>query len=89
MTKVSDLTIELDDIQMNRCYDVFFFEEDEYILSAWVTQDNRLHIEYVEAKINGKDMYPDEPVATVYEPDLSSKEGQEKLNYILFGKEKH
>lgn len=87
--KVSNLTIELDDIQINRCYDVFIFEEDEHILSAWVTQDNRLHIKYVETKINGKDVYPDELVATIYEPDLSDEEGQEKLNYILFGKERH
>lgn len=80
--KVSDFTIELDNDQINRCYDVFLFEEDEFIVSAYYYKDiDKLVINYKNNDIEEADL-----AYTSYEPDLSSKEGREKLHYILFGK---
>ena len=83
--KVSNFAIELDDMQINRCYEVFVFEEDEFIVSAYYYQDiDKLVINYKNNDIEEADL-----AYTSYEPDLSSEEGREKLHYILFGKERH
>lgn len=80
--KVSDCAIELDDKQIDRCYEVFLFEEDEFIVSAYYYKDiDKLVINYKDNNIEEADL-----AYTSYEPDLSSKEGREKLHYILFGK---
>lgn len=80
--KVSNLIIELDDVQLDRCYKVFDFNDDEYITVAYYYKDeDKLVIEYISEYDMEKGLRP-----TKYEPDLDSIEGQEKLNYILFGR---
>ena len=73
--------IYLTQSQITRLYDVFDFEDSESILRAWFERDSQLIIEFVDENEHDLIQY--------YEPDLSDEEGQEKLNYILFGKEKH
>lgn len=80
--KVSNLIIELDDRQIDRCYKVFDFNDDEYITVAYYYEDeDKLIIEYISEYDMEKGLRP-----TKYEPDLCDSEGQEKLNYILFGR---
>lgn len=68
--------------QINRCYDVFIFDENEEINTAWYDEGQL----YIEIIIYNDPEDPDNyPEFTVYEPDLSGVEGLNKLNYILFG----
>lgn len=68
--------------QINRCYDVFIFDENEEINAAWYDEGQL----YIEIIIYNDPEDPDNyPEFTVYEPDLSGVEGLNKLNYILFG----
>lgn len=68
--------------QINRCYDVFIFDENEEINTAWY-DEGQLYIEIITYNYpEDPDNYPE---FTIYEPDLSGVEGLNKLNYILFG----
>lgn len=70
--------------QINRCYDVFIFEENEEINTAWY-DEGQLYIEIIIYNDpEDPDNYPD---STIYEPNLSDDEGQKKLKYILTGEE--
>lgn len=65
----------LDSEQLKRLYDMFCFEEEEEILSAWFEPSGKLCIEY------------DSPSGgVIYEPMLDDAEGEKKLDYILIGK---
>lgn len=63
--------------QQERCYDVFLFDETEFITNAWY-ENNQLYIEYVCT-------LTEDEGPTVYEPCLEGAEGFNKLNYILTG----
>lgn len=77
-----DNMLELDDVQIDRCYKVFDFNDDEYITVAYYYEDeDKLVIEYISDYDMEKGLRPGK-----YEPDLYDSEGQEKLNYILFGR---
>lgn len=69
----------LTDEQINRCYNVFMFEDNEEITAAWF-DNGRLYIEYVTT-------YDDEELeSAIYEPCLiDDEEDKAKLHYILTG----
>lgn len=70
--------------QINRCYDVFIFEENEEINTAWYDEGQL----YIEIIIYNDPEDPDNyPESTIYEPNLNDEEGQKKLKYILTGEE--
>lgn len=80
---------ELDDYQINRCYAVFDFEDNEYITCAWYIRElDQIVIQYTTDNISENYLRGMSINSILYEPDLNSKEGQKKINYILFGKER-
>lgn len=74
---IRDIEDYLSDEQIRRCEKSFELGNDEYINSAYMFE-GQLYIEIIS------DLYG-VPCSTIYEPDLSDEEGQQKLNYILKG----
>lgn len=63
--------------QIARCYDVYIFEDEEEILSAWWdAEEGQLYIEYED----------EDGCVTTYEPNCFDEEDYAKLLYIITGK---
>lgn len=75
---IRDMEEYLSDEQIERCEEVFDLGNDEYIHCAYIS-NGQLYIEIIS------ELFGEPSGTTIYEPDLSDEEGQQKLNYILKG----
>lgn len=70
--------IYLDKKQLERLYDVFLFEDDEEIETAWFEPSGQLCVDYDSP--SGGAIY-------IFKPERNSEEDKEKLDYILVGED--